>query len=144
MRKSFTLIFCLLAFGMVSFGQKQDPAVSNCLMNAGTGSKYLKDFRIQLGKAEDMNELRFRARMSLWKNTTYRFTLCSAPESKGRLIISLIDERNKVVVSSYDSGSGKADPFVDFQCSRSGVYQLCYDFAGGEQGSGVGVVSMLQ
>jgi hypothetical protein len=144
MRKSFTLIFCLLTFGMVSFGQAQDPAVSNCLMNAGANTKYLKDFRIQLGRSEGMNELRFRARMSLWKNTKYRFTLCSSPESKGRLIISLIDDRNKVVVSSYDGKSGKADPFVDFQCSKSGVYQLCYDFAEGEQGSGVGVVSMLQ
>ena len=35
----------------LSFGQVTDPFVSNCAMNAGANAKYLKDFRIQLGKS---------------------------------------------------------------------------------------------
>ena len=34
----------------MSFGQATDPLISNCAMNAGANAKYLKDFRMQLGK----------------------------------------------------------------------------------------------
>jgi hypothetical protein len=113
-------------------------------MNAGTDAKYLKDFRIQLGKAASQNELRFKANMSLWKNTKYRFTLCNSADSKGQLILNIKDEANKVILSSFDPKSGKTFKVVDFECRKSGIYQLNYDFMNGQQGSGVGVVSMVK
>lgn len=143
--KRYLLSISLLLFtGFLLTGQSSDPFVSKCVMNAGNDAKYLKDFRIQLGKAAQQNELRYKANMSLWKNTKYRFTMCSTEESQGQLILSIRDDANKVVLSSYDKTTGKTYPFVDFVCNKSGIYQLNYDFTEGRQGSGVGVVSMVK
>lgn len=144
MKKYFILLLFLLTLGVLSFGQTTDPLVSNCAMNAGANAKYLKDFRIQLGKAAVQSELRYKANMSLWKNTKYRFSMCNSEESKGQLILSIKDDANKIVLSSFDQKTGKIYPYVDFTCNKSGIYQLNYDFTNGQQGSGVGVVSMVK
>jgi hypothetical protein len=144
MKRIFISLFVLLAIAAYSFGQSTDPLVSNCVLNAGTGAKYLKDFRIQLGKAPAGDELRYKAQISLWKNTKYRFSMCNSDDSKGKLILKIKDDANKVVLSSYDQKTGKTYPFIDFVCNKSGIYQLNYDFVDGQQGSGVGVVSMVK
>lgn len=144
MKKHIITLSFLLTIGFLSFGQTTDPFVSNCVMNAGTNTKYLKDFRIQLGKAAVQSELRFKANMSLWKNTKYRFSMCNTEDSKGQLILNIKDDANKVVLSSFDQKTGKTYPYVDFICNKSGIYQLHYDFTNGQQGSGVGVVSMVK
>ena len=130
--------------GFMLAGQSADPFVSKCVMNAGNDAKYLKDFRIQLGKASEQNELRYKANMSLWKNTKYRFTMCSTEDSEGQLILNIKDDANKVILSSYDKNTGKTYTSVDFICNKSGIYQLNFDFLNGQQGSGVGVVSMVR
>jgi hypothetical protein len=143
--KKYIIIFALLlAAGALSYGQTTDPLISNCAINAGTDAKYLKDFRVQLGKAATPTDLRYKANISLWKNTKYRFSMCNADDSKGQLILSLKDESNKLILSSYDKNSGKTYPFIDFTCNKSGKYQLNYDFTNGQQGSGVGVVSTVK
>jgi hypothetical protein len=139
----FTLVL-LLGGGILVCGQSTDPLISKCVMNAGSNAKYLKDFRVQLGKASVAGELRYKAQMSLWKNTKYRFSMCNADDSKGKLILTIRDDANKVVLSSYEQKSGKIYPFIDFICNKSGIYQLNYDFTDGQQGSGVGVVSMIK
>ena len=125
-------------------GQTSDPLITSCRMNAGPNAKYLKDFRVQLAKAPSAGEFRYKAQMSLWKNTKYRFTMCNAEDSKGKLILSIKDDTDKVVISSYDPKSGKIYPYVDFICNKSGIYNLSFDFTEGQQGSGVGVVSMVK
>jgi hypothetical protein len=144
MKRYLVTISLLFAFGCMLSGQASDPLVSNCVMNAGNDAKYLKDFRIQLGKSSAQNDLRYKANMSLWKNTKYRFTMCNTEDSKGKLFLSVKDDANKVILSSYDKKTGKTYPFVDFVCNKSGIYQLNYDFTDGQQGSGVGVVSMVK
>jgi hypothetical protein len=138
-----TLVF-LFTIGFLSFGQVTDPLISSCAVNAGPNAKYLKDFRIQLGKGANQNNLRYKANMSLWKNTKYRFTMCNAENSKGQLFLSIKDDANKQVLSSFDKKTGKIFSFVDFECQKSGIYQICYDFLNAQQGSGVGVVSMIK
>jgi hypothetical protein len=138
-----TLVF-LFTIGFLSYGQVTDPLISSCATNAGPNAKYLKDFRIQLGKSATQSDLRFKANMSLWKNTKYRFTMCNADNSKGQLFLSIKDNSNKQILSSLDKKTGKIFSFVDFECQKSGIYQICYDFLNGQQGSGVGVVSMIK
>jgi hypothetical protein len=138
-----TLVF-LFTIGFLSYGQITDPLISSCAINAGPNAKYLKDFRIQLGKGAAQTDLRYKANMSLWKNTKYRFTMCNAENSKGQLFLSIKDGANKQVLSSFDKKTGKIFSFVDFECQKSGIYQICYDFLNAQQGSGVGVVSMIK
>jgi hypothetical protein len=144
MKKFIITLTFLFALGYIAFGQVTDPLISNCAVNAGENAKYLKDFRIQLGKAATQGDLRYKANMSLWKNTKYRFTMCNAENSKGQLILSIKDEANKLILSSFDKKTGKVYSFVDFECQKSGIYQISYDFTDGQQGSGVGVVSMIK
>lgn len=144
MKKYFITLLFLLATVTFIKGQSADPLVSKCVMNAGPNAKYLKDFRIQLGKTTATTELRYKAQMSLWKNTKYRFSLCNSDDSKGQLILSIKDDANKQILSSFDQKTGKTYPFIEFVCNRSGIYQLNFDFINGEPGSGVGVVSMVK
>ena len=144
MKKTVITLTILLTFGFMSFGQVTDPLISNCAINAGANAKYLKDFRIQLGKAEAQTDFRYKANMSLWKNTKYRFTMCNAENSKGQLMLAIKDDTNKLILSSFDKKTGKIFSFVDFECQKSGIYQISYDFTNGQQGSGVGVVSMIK
>lgn len=144
MKKYLIILLLLYMTGVLAPGQTTDPMVSNCVMNAGPDARYLKDFRIQLGKASNPGELRFKAQMSLWKNATYRFSLCNADDSRGKLILTIRDETNRTVLSSLDQKTGKIYPYVNFKCNKSGIYLLYFDFAGGDPGSGVGVVSMVR
>jgi hypothetical protein len=144
MKKIIIHLVLLFILGSLSYGQVTDPLISNCATNAGANAKYLKDFRIQLGKAALQGDFRYKANMSLWKNTKYRFTMCNAENSKGQLILNIKDESNKTILSSFDKKTGKTYSFVDFECQKSGLYQISYDFTDGQQGSGVGVVSMIK
>lgn len=144
MRSLFTCLAFLLSCSFFASGQASDPLVNQCVMNAGANARYLKDFRIQLGKAENLTDFRYKAKMSLWKNTRYRFSMCNAENSTGKLILTIKDETSKQVLSSYDQKTGKIYPYVDFVCNKSGIYQLCFDFDNWQQGSGVGVVSMIK
>jgi len=144
MKKTIITLAFLFTLGLLSFGQVSDPLISKCATNAGTDAKYLKDFRIQLGKATAQGDFRYKTNMSLWKNTKYRFTMCNAENSKGQLILAIKDETNKLILSSYDKKTGKTYSYVDFECQKSGLYQISYDFTDGQQGSGVGVVSMIK
>jgi hypothetical protein len=144
MKRIIIALTFIFALGYLSFGQVSDPLITNCAINAGANAKYLKDFRIQLGKSTSQDELRYKANMSLWKNTKYRFTMCNAENSKGQLILAIKDEANRVILSSFDKKTGKIYSFVDFECQKSGIYQITYDFTEGQPGSGVGVVSMIK
>ena len=121
-----------------------DRFISNCIASTGPDAKYLKDFRVQLGQSSAANELRFKAKIYLWKDTRYRFTLCTAENSKGQLIMNIVDEENKLVLESSDPETGTIYPFIDFNCSRSGLYQICYDFSERLPGSGAGIISIVK
>jgi hypothetical protein len=143
MKKVIILSF-LLTIGFVSFGQTKDAFVGSCVNNAGADAKYLKDFRVQLGKASAESDLRFKANISLWKSTKYRFTMCNEEDSRGQLILNIKDEANKIILSSFDQKTGKTYTYIDFICNKSGIYQLSYDFVNEQQGSGLGVVSVVK
>lgn len=143
--KSLIFVITFLFAGNLSLkSQAADQLISKCIINTGSEAKYLKDFRVQLGKTGQPDILRFKAKISLWKNTKYRFTQCNTDGSKGLLIINVKDDANNLVLTSYDRKSGKTYPFVDLICNKSGVYHLYYDFSEGQEGSGIGVISMVK
>jgi hypothetical protein len=144
--KKYLLGFLLFLSGYtILYGQTQsDPLVRKCLLSTGPTARYLKDFRIQLGKSTSQDALRYKATMSLWKNTRYRFTLCTTDNSRGQLILNIWDNSNNVVLSSVDKKAGIIYNNVDLICNKSGIYQIYFDFTEGQSGSGVSIVSMIQ
>ena len=121
-----------------------DDLVSTCVLAAGENTTYLKDFRVQLPKAASNDATPvYKANMYLMKNMKYRFSVCDAPESKGELVVTIYDQ-GKELISSFNKSTGKQYNSVDFFCNKTGLYTLWYGFKNGEQGSGVGVVSMIK
>jgi hypothetical protein len=143
-------ILCKAAFGfffifalLPALSGQSDPVVDKCISSCGSDAKYVKDYRIQLGKSISSDEFRFKTNFSLRKNTTYRFTMCTDNNSAGQLICKLLTKENEVVISSIDENTGKANSSIDLTCRKSGVYLLCYDFTQGQAGSGTGIVSVI-
>lgn len=138
-------VFIILSASRMATGQAiPDPIMSRCLSSTGPEAKYLKDYRIQLGQGSLQDDSRYKAKMSLWKNTKYRFTLCTSEYSKGKLILTIRDESDKIILSSVDNDTGTVYSYIDFICNKSGVYQVEFDFTGGQSGSGISIVSMIQ
>lgn len=143
MRKIIKLaILLLLPVGLMA--QSTDDIVTRCVLAAGDNTTYLKDYLIQLPKATTKADIPVhKANMYLMKNQKYRFTLCNTTDSKGELVFSLY-ENNNMVLSSFNSKSGKSYNTVDFTCNKTGLYQLWFNFQEGLPGKGVGVVLMVK
>jgi hypothetical protein len=141
----FILVMVLFALPITSKSQAAaDELVSKCVLTAGDNTAYLKDFRVQLPKATpNLDSPVYKANMYLMKNMKYRFSLCNSAEFKGELIITIYDE-DKELISSLNKSTGKQYSSVDFFCNKTGLYTLWFAFKNGEQGSGVGVVSMIK
>jgi len=144
MKKAILSILLIFTASLLIKSQISDPTVSKCIINAGEKAKHLKDYRIQLGADNPECDYRYKVNITLWKNRKYRFTMCTADYSEGDLIISVKDNENRTLISSFDQGDREAQPYVDFTCTKSGIYQLNYDFTDRQPGSGVAVVSMIR
>lgn len=143
--KLFSITFLiLLTLSHFSSAQSSEQMINKCITLAGTDSKYLKDYRIQLGRPLESGDLRFKAKMSLWKDMKYRFTMCCTDDSQSQLILNVKDETDRIVLTSIDRKSGKTYSTVDFVCNKSGIYMVSYDFTNDQQGSGVGVVCLVK
>ena len=145
MKKLLFTFWAVLALGQLSaFCQTTESLISKCMENAGSDAKYIKDYMIILGESDGGGELRYKAKISLWKDMKYRFTMCTTADSPEQMILNLDNDDNKLVLTSFDSKSGKVYSTVDFICNQSGIYQISFDFTGTKKGSGVGVVSLVK
>lgn len=134
----------MLFVAAISSAQSTDPMVSKCAMTAGTNTTYLKDIRVQLGASGKQPELRYKQVFPFSKNMRYKFTLCNAENSKGALIMKIADDQGRQVLASFDAKSGKTFPSVEFVCNKTGTYHLYFDFLNFQQGTGVGVISLVK
>lgn len=144
MKKLIALIMILLPLTGILSGQTSDPLVSKCVMNAGPNSTYLKDFRVELGKAASSGEFRYKQVFALSKNMKYRFTLCNSENSHGELVMKLIDDTGRTILTSFDPKTGKTFSTIEFVCNKTGTYKILFDFKDFQQGLGIGVVSLVK
>ena len=144
MKKELFIPLLLLLMPLVMAGQTDTDLTSRCVLSAGPNTTYLKDHVIKLPKAASGKEMPVvKENLYLMKGTKYRFTLCNSEDSKGELIISIY-EKDKKIISSFDEKGGKTYGSIDFICNKTGMYTLWYSFREGEQGMGIGVVSMIR
>lgn len=144
MKKSIVALAFLFLLPALISGQSTDPLVSKCAMTSGPNTTFLKDFRVQLPKGNQVAELRYKQVFPLSKNMTYKITLCNAENSKGQLIMNIKDSQGNLQASSYDPKSGKAYPEVRFTCKQTGQYRINFDFRDFQEGLGVGIVSLVK
>ncbi|MBA7555984.1 hypothetical protein ES705_48678 [subsurface metagenome] len=137
------IFFSIIFFNSEVIAQDNVEMVAQCAASAGNVT-YLKDFIIKLdagipgGKPPSA-----KFSMVLSKNTQYRFSICTAPDSEGEAILQLFD-MNVLQGSTYISATGKEFPFFDFKCQKTGVYHVFISFKEGKPGESVGVLSFVK
>lgn len=139
------LFISILLLGVSDILKAQDnmELVGQCAASAGDVT-YLKDFPVKLdagtpgGKPPSA-----KFSMLLSKNTAYRFTICTAPDSDGEAMLQLF-EMNKLTGSTYNATTGKDFPSFDFKCQKTGVYHIFISFKEGRAGSAVGIMSFIE
>ena len=145
MKKTLLLfISVVMATAILNAQEAPDEMVSKCALGIGDNTTYLKDFVIKLPKGTDLsNPPIYKANIYLMKNQNYRFTMCREDNSKGELVLALYD-KTKLLISTYNSKTGTVATSFDFSCNKTGLYQLWYTFKDGQQGMGVGIVSLIK
>jgi len=144
MKNFLKLIFLSLVFFTSEiFAQDNVELVAQCAASAGNVT-YLKDFVVKLDAGvPGGNPPSAKFSMVLSKNTQYRFSICTAPDSDGEAILQLFD-MNVLQGSTYISATGKEFPFFDFKCQKTGVYHIFISFKEGKPGEAVGILSFVK
>ena len=146
MRKYIITLFTIsLVFALAKpvLGQDVSELTAQCAASAGDVT-YLKDFPAKLdagtpgGKPPSA-----KYSMLLSKNTSYRFTICTAPDSEGEAILELYD-MNVLIGYTYNKTTGKDYPSFDFKCQKTGVYHIFISFKEGKPGNAVGIMSFVE
>jgi len=144
MKKSIIVYLSLLLAAFTLNARDQQDLVSNCALGIGGKTTCLKDFVIKLPEASGQSDIPvYKANIYLMKKQKYLFTQCNADDSEGQLIIELYYENN-LIISSVSQKSSEGYPSVEFACNKTGLYTIWYKFKDGNQGMGVGIVSLLK
>lgn len=142
------LMIILFAFIMIcSFSRTasaQDPSelVGKCVLDIGNNTTYLKDYVVKLPEANSQDNIPTHKNTAiLLKNTHYRLTVCNSDDSEGQGVIQLYNNGKKV--ASSIAQSGKIYRSFDFQCNKTGSYQIWISFKDGKEGFAVGILSLV-
>ena len=142
------LMIILFAFIMIcSFSRTasaQDPSelVGKCVLDIGNNTTYLKDYVVKLPEANSQDNIPTHKNTAiLLKNTHYRLTVCNSDDSEGQGVICLFNNGKKV--ASSITQSGKIYHSFDFQCNKTGSYQIWISFKDGKEGFAVGILSLV-
>jgi hypothetical protein len=136
------LIFLMVLSG-TAYSQSDMELVGQCAASAGDVT-FLKDFVVTLdagtpgGKPPSA-----KYSMVLSKNTSYRFSICNAPDSEGEAVLQLFD-MNTLQGATYMESLGKDFPFFDFKCQKTGVYHIFIFFKDGKPGKAAGILSFVE
>jgi len=140
--KYLCLIALMAMFSINGFAQCGDELVDDCASDIGSAT-YLKDFKIQLQKAEKNQPVPVhRVSVVLNAGTTYKFSVCNAPEYEGAAIIQLYDS-NRLLGSSLNLQTGKLMKEFMMQCSKTGVYYMFVSFQDGKEGCAAAILSYV-
>ena len=112
--------------------------VQDCAAEAGDGAIYLKEFVVELPKAEKGERPpMYRQSVVLRGNNIYRFNLCN---QKGEAVIRIYDSAN-MILSSYDANTKKEFNPINFMCRKTGQYTIMITFKNGKAGQAIGIMS---
>jgi len=138
------LFTTLLSFVSLSaFSQCGDEIVDDCASGL-EDAIYLKDFKIKLDKAEKNKPAPVhRISIALNKGTSYKFSVCNAPEYEGKAVVQLYDN-SRLLGSTLDLASGKMYDSFMMQCAKTGVYYIFISFQDGLEGCAATILSYIE
>ncbi len=107
-------------------------------------ARFLKSWPIQLpqqARGEGLPQVSFK--MPLTSGTTYKIFACNAQELPGKVIISIRNQNDDLVVTSYMVEQKRHIETIMFPVGMSGIYTFSFYFEEGNEGCAVGVVSSV-
>ncbi len=105
-------------------------------------ARFLKSWPIQLPEQERGEALpQVSFKMPLSSGNTYKIFACSAEELPGKVIISIRNHNEDLVITSYLVEEKRHLPLIMFPVAMSGIYTFSFYFEDGKEGCAVGVVS---
>lgn len=138
------IIAVLMLINVHAYGQCGEDLLNVChgkLDNA----RFLKSWNIQLpaqNKGESLPQLSFK--MPLTSGTTYKIFACNDQSKPGKVIISIRNHKDDLVVTSYLVEQKRHIPAIMFPVGMSGIYTFSFYFEDGQEGCAVGVVSSVE
>jgi hypothetical protein len=133
-----SIIAVITIISSLLFQTDRQKMVQDCAGEAGEGAIYLKEFVVDLPKAEKGERPpMFRQAIVLRGNNIYRFNLCN---HKGEAVIRIYDSAN-LILSSFDTNSNKEFNPINFLCRKTGQYNIVITFKNGKAGEAVGIMS---
>ena len=133
-----SIIAVITIFSSLLVQTDRQKLVQDCASEAGEGAIYLKEFVVELPKAEKGERPpMYRQAIVLRGNNIYRFNLCN---QKGEAVIRIYDSAN-LILSSYDTNSNKEFNPINFLCRKTGQYNIVITFKNGKAGEAVGIMS---
>jgi len=145
MKKLLLILFAFLiicSFSRTANAQDHSELVFQCALDAGKNTEYLKDYVVKLPEANSQDNIPTHKNTAiLLKNTNYRLTICNSGDSDGQGVVQLFNNGEKV--ASSIAPSGKIYRSFDFQCKKTGSYQIWISFKDGKEGFAVGILSFV-
>lgn len=139
-RNSFILTILLLTCAYCVKAQCNDNVVRKCVYTLGEYT-FLKVYNIAFEKDRSNKTMRFSYVFS--KGNRYKITSCSEYNSEVNMVVSLFDNQNSYLASTYNDNNSKHYPGFIFECNKTGVYSIDFESYEGKIGCGVSLIGML-
>jgi hypothetical protein len=140
--------FVLLSFILMTLFAARSYAQCGNLLDVCHGklgdARFLKSWPVQLPqqpRGEALPQVSFK--MPLTSGTTYKIFACNAQELPGKVIISIRNQNDDLVVTSYMIEQKRHIETIMFPVGMSGIYTFSFYFEEGKEGCAVGVVSSV-
>jgi hypothetical protein len=107
-------------------------------------ARFLRSWPIQLPHSKPGEQIQqVSYKMALSSGTTYKIFACNANEFPGKVIISIRNHNDDLVITSYLIEQKRHLPIILFPVAMSGMYTFSFYFEDGLEGCAVGVVSSV-
>lgn len=142
MKAIHNILVILLFVSMAAFlPQDTSEDVMDCASKAGPSAVYLKDFQVNLPQAvEGQRPPMFQQAIVLRGNNLYRFNLCN---KQGEAVLRIYDS-SRMLLSSFDTSSGKEYNPIQFLCKKTGPYNIVITMKDGKAGESIGIMSHVK
>ena len=141
--KKLVFIWIVSVIGMNIYSQCNSRLMEQAAAQSGTDALYIRDFRVKLDEGTMKRPSPVgRFQVFLNEGIRYRFNVANASEYEGKAILQLYD-RNRMVGSTFDTERKSDEQLFDYECNKTGSYQVLMSFSEGKRGCAVGVMSMI-
>ena len=145
MRLLLHIILVLVIRGSVSAQCDSKKLSDDCVKTFPKEFIFSKTRFIEINSPADQKNANYSVILS--KGTTYVVTVYEPEKNKnqGRLVVSLYDNKDRLIISSYSLASKKYYSKITFTCNATGTYYLTYLFDGdGYKGCGASAFGFKQ